>query len=667
MSPSEERLGADFTAVSEATLVASPNSVYVGEEVTFFANATSSTSSSLKFTIFYDAVLPPPPTPNPASHVTVNVTGNPGNVVQWYTYDHPGNFSDAEGRYFFVRLWVDDGEQNVSRVIKVHADVNTEPSIVPRPPSQLQVDKGVPIDFSIKVTDRDNDTLNATWDFGDGTVIMNSTGGAKTGIWVNQTHTWDPYVEPGTGGFAFYCWMNFTVEDPYGHSNSSSTKIIIQIQENIGPSLNAWAFPLEVDPADFVTFVANASDPEGEALNWTFDYGDDAFEVFKTDPTPPYAVVWMNRTHQYSLVGTHIVTISVTDAIGENQVGSHNSSRKLSIAVVENVPPYVVPISYSGNLTIDVAVGYTDIRLHVFVLDINGDPITATWYLNGEQFATNTTPGGSSQDYELSQIVRFNETGTYMLAVNVTDGWEGHWATVNRTLNITSNNRPPSLVIGIAFNYSPNMSYALPDEVLYYLVVISDPERDPIELIWDFGDGSPRLYFNLTEYDENGTVTSEVPHSYSRVGEYAITIWFTDNKVGQLNHSKTVQAIVSVDTLLVADAGPDQYVLAGEEVFFDSRGTEAQYDIENWSWTFMWQGSRVTLYGEVASFVFDEPWEAVLVTLNVTDSKGNLDQDSLWVYVGEMIPELPSVVLPSLAMMTSILAAVTMRHRKREC
>ncbi|MGQ9588398.1 MAG: PKD domain-containing protein, partial [Thermoplasmata archaeon] len=133
------------------------------------------------------------------------------------------------------------------------------------------------------------------------------------------------------------------------------------------------------------------------------------------------------------------------------------------------------------------------------------------------------------------------------VTVAVTDGREGHEVLAQCIVNITSNNLPPSLVIGIAFAYGPNMTHALPDEVMNFLVVISDPEHDPIELVWDFGDYSPRVYLNLTVYDENGTVMSSVSHSYAATGEYTITVWFTDNKVGLLNHSKVITAIVKVD------------------------------------------------------------------------------------------------------------------------
>jgi hypothetical protein len=521
--------------------------VYVGQEVTFFANGTSSSAASIKFTIYYDAMIPPLPTPNPASPKTVNITGNPGYVVQKYTYDHVGNLTGPGGRYFFVRLWVDDGVQNVSRSVLVYVNENRGPSLAPRPPSQMQLEKGALVDFSIIVSDPDNDTLNVTWDFGDGTVLMNYTAGAKLGIWVNQSHAWDPYVEPGTGNYTFYYWMNFTVEDPFGHVNMSTTLIIIDIPDNIGPSLSMQVYPLQADPADTVTFVVNASDPEGEGLTWTFIYGDGATEVFTTDPTPPATVVWFNRTHQYSAIGTFNATVSVTDAVGDNQVGPHNFTRKVVITVVANVAPFIAEtISYSGSFSINVSIGYSDVRFSVWTLDGDGDVVTATWYLNDEEFATNATPGGSSQDFEIVQTIRFTETGTYIIRVDVTDGREGHEDSVSRMVNITSNNLPPNLIIGIDFAYGSNRTFALLEEVLTYLVVISDPELDPIELVWDFGDDSPRLYFNLTEYDVNGTVRSSVTHSYLEPGEHTITVWFTDNKVGLLNHSKVITAIVTV-------------------------------------------------------------------------------------------------------------------------
>lgn len=114
----------------------------------------------------------------------------------------------------------------------------------------------------------------------------------------------------------------------------------------------------------------------------------------------------------------------------------------------------------------------------------------------------------------------------------------------------------------------------------------------------------------------------------------------------------------------IADAGPDQPVLAGELVTVDGSGSSDDVGIVSWVWTFMWDGYPVELEGEIVTFVFDDTNVDVTVTLMVTDSGDNTDTDEMIVHVGEWIPEVPMVALPVMGALVMFGYLLTLRRRR---
>ncbi|MBU1914459.1 MAG: PKD domain-containing protein, partial [Candidatus Thermoplasmatota archaeon] len=102
-----------------------------------------------------------------------------------------------------------------------------------------------------------------------------------------------------------------------------------------------------------------------------------------------------------------------------------------------------------------------------------------------------------------------------------------------------STNRPPQLE-SFAYNVSSG-AFALPNEILNFTLSISDPERDSIQVIVDFGDNSTILYLNLTEFGEGNITTVHFSHSYEKVGNFTINITYTDNKQGLFKHTKYIE------------------------------------------------------------------------------------------------------------------------------
>ncbi|UCE92244.1 MAG: PKD domain-containing protein [Methanobacteriota archaeon] len=549
---SDEELRCSTLAASIQSFDASPDRAYTGEEVTFTATASSTTSTSLTFIIYYDAIVPPFPTNNTNSPYTVHVTDNPGTVTATFTYDRLGNLTSGTDTFYCVRLVVNDGSATTATdLISVYVIENTAPTFESALPKSLPVlDPGEEVNLSVRVSDPDGDPVTANWDFGDGTVAVNTTGTALPGVYFNQTHAWYPVTGPGIGGEMYFSLV-VTLEDPYTHTETATCQITVELPPNGYPVIGLSSSDVSVDSMDEVTFYANATDPEGEALTWTFvfnnSYEDVYVATYHTDVTPPDTKVWNNITYAFESPGDYEVRLYVCDGLDPYQSLAHNVTKSISVTVVGNSLPSVVDeIAMSEESPqIDTDIGFLIVMFAIQTRDVDGDVITATWDLDdGGDSVVNISAGGPIT-YTFRQERLFNQTGIYNVSVVISDGIPGHEAVSYREFTVTSNNMPPS-VVSFNFTYDAG-NHATPGEEIEFSISLSDPEMDVIEMTWDFGDNSSILSFNLTEY-VNGSVTCIVSHSYSEVGSYNVTITYSDNEIfGILTHERTKVATVVVD------------------------------------------------------------------------------------------------------------------------
>lgn len=523
--------------------------VYIGEEVTFDASASSTTGSQLIFTFYYDAVLDLAQTPNPYSPFSMHVTDNPGDVTTTYTYDRLGNLTGAGVSYFRVRLSVYDGTNTVNLTRSVYVKENSAPIF------QLDLEDGYTLDpdeqlnMSIRVSDPDGDPITVTWDFGDGVVEVNDTGPAPIAVFVNQTHAWSPDIGPGMGPNLYY-YLTVTLEDPYSNAFSKTTTITITLPPNGLPVVTLSASVTTLDPGVDMSFNASATDPEGEALTWTYVFNNSIEDVdvlvFHTDVTAPGTKVWNNLTYAFENPGTYKVRLWVSDALIPYQILPHNVTKEVTMTVRGNAVPSLLDVIVMApeSPSIDSALGYVNVLFTMTTYDADGDVVTLEWDMaDGEDPRVNTTSGGLLY-YTFRQVRTFTGTGIFNITVTATDGIAGHEVVRYRLVTVTSNNLPPS-VSGLSFSYESG-NFALPGEIIRFTLSLSDAEMDEIEVVWDFGDNSSREYFNLTDYVD-GRAICVVNHSYSQVGRYNVTIRFTDNQLGLFNHTKIYTAVVSVN------------------------------------------------------------------------------------------------------------------------
>jgi hypothetical protein len=431
---------------------------------------------------------------------------------------------------------------------------NSPPYFALTPPLYVYPTADIPFNISIKVADANNDTVNVTWEWGDGTPnATDITPPALTAVWVNQTHVWSVERQPGLGDYyAGPFVINITLDDGMGGTALRQHYAYVYVPPNEVPEVELSA-PESVDPGDAVMIVANANDPEGDPLTWTFVFNNSVTdfhtEVFHTPATEPNETVWNNLSYVFGEEGTYTVRLNVSDALPPNQVWPHNISLTVTIRAILNLPPEVVGVIDTDpqSLIINATLGYLMVSYSVEAYDHDGDLLYIVWdFGDGSPSATNVSEGGTEVRAFIQQR-NYTDPGVFNISVEVSDGRPDHTILLWTEVRITSNNLPPR-VVGFVFNYSENRSFALPNETIAFTLVVADPELNAIETAVDFGDNSTIEYYNLTGFS-HGNVSLVLNHSYGLAGEYQITIWYTDNKIGLFEHAKYYNVTVTVKEL----------------------------------------------------------------------------------------------------------------------
>jgi len=464
------------------------------------------------------------------------------------------------GSLLFAGVLVNGHESEPAQgeiVIGVMA-TGTPPQFVAAPKDPTTPNAYVKVTFTAIVKDVDGDTLNITWEWGDGTPNgTTATGPAGGNTVITNSHYYNLTVQQGRGNYVVYLTMNVTLDDGNGNLVTEPTAVQVTMPSNSSPMIIDLSGPSgRVESTNVVLISANASDAEGESLTWTFEFNN-SVEVYdvvvnNTASTAPGEVVRVYFPVTFATPGSYTITLNLTDALPPYQVWPHNVSESMTIQVVGNSIPNVLstinvdpdsPIVQSG-------VGYVIVNYSIQADDPDGDVLTLTWnFDDGSPEVVNTSAGGTAT-VVFVQVRNYTEAGEFNISVLVTDGRPGHEILVYKNITVSSNNRPPNMA---SFDYSlSGGTEARANETLNFTMVIRDVDLDAIEVVIDFGDNSSRLYLNLTEFVD-GNLTYTFTHVYTKVGNYTITIWYTDNKIGLFQHNKEYTTFITIEEPLVVE------------------------------------------------------------------------------------------------------------------
>ena len=408
------------------------------------------------------------------------------------------------------------------------------------------------VDEVVQFTDRSSDSdgviISWEWDFGDG---------EKSAL-RNPSHQ---FAEPGS------YTVTLTVTDDDGASASAAAELEV-VAANLPPVADFSYLPLEPTTQDEINFTDQSSDPDGEVVAWSWDFGDGS----TSDIQSP--------SHRYAKSGHYTVTLTVTDDCGKTD----EASQKIS---VKNVAP-TANFNYTPEKPTDLdTIQFTDLSS-----DPDGEIVKWLWNFDD----------GTTSDVQTPSH-RYADDGEYVVKLTVTDD-DGAGASTSQTITV-SNVAPTA-----NFNYTPEKPTDA--DIIKFTDASSDPDGEIGEWSWDFGD-------ETTSSEQNPE------HQYQDAGIYTVTLQVTDDDGAEANASHKIQVINAPP---VADFSfiPERPTIDDLIQF-----TDKSYDpsptghIAFWGWDFG-DGTKVT--GEQnPTHRYTKPG-AYTITLTVIDEQGALARTS---------------------------------------
>ncbi len=242
--------------------------------------------------------------------------------------------------------------------------------------------------FSANGSDAEGAALTYSWDFGDG----------GTSLRQNPDHT---YLEPGT------YTAKVTVKDPKGATGTATVEIVVTNPPgNVAPTVEAAGDPTAGKPPLAVQFSATGTDPDGDPLTYSWDFGDGGRSLLQ------------NPSHTYANAGTYTATVTVSDGRG-------GTATDTVVVTVGNRAPAVeltaMPVSGTAPLTVQFSAAGSD---------PDGDALTYQFDF-GEGKPTKPGPASTASH-------KYGKAGTYTAKVTVTDTGG---ATATDTVQITVTKR----------------------------------------------------------------------------------------------------------------------------------------------------------------------------------------------------------------------------------
>jgi len=277
----------------------------------------------------------------------------------------------ADSGTFFVQLTVtdDDGGTTSSTQAIVISNV---PPVISSFGGDVSGAEGEFLDFAAIFSDvAADDTHTVTWDFGDSTTLVSTSGSA--------THA---YADEGTYSVVV------TVCDDDGGCDSSTLVVVVG---NVAPTIVSSTFPPSADEGESVSFEASASDPgSADTLVYSWDFGDGD------------VATGASASHAWGDDGSFTVLLSVDDGTA--------TTTATAVVPVANVAP---EISGSPEALVDEGVAYS---FEPAVVDPGFDD-THSW-------VAVQLPAGASIDPAsgaVSWLPSWQDLGVHDLSIEVSD------------------------------------------------------------------------------------------------------------------------------------------------------------------------------------------------------------------------------------------------------
>ncbi len=248
------------------------------------------------------------------------------------------------------------------------------------------------VEFSAAAADPNGDPLTYSWNFGDGETVR----GGET-----QTHTFGEAgayttvvtVADGRGGFT-QAEQRIAVSDPQVPPTDPPAPPTPPTPENEAPEVSLSADQTGGPAPLTVSLKAEASDPEGDELSYSWDFGNDE----KAEGNS-------SRTLTYTEPGTYTATVTVGDGLTETSAETQITVEE-TVAPPGNAPPEEV------TATADPPSGTTPLQVEfsASASDADDDTLVYLWDF-GDGVISIENPARHT----------YQKAGTYSASVTVGD------------------------------------------------------------------------------------------------------------------------------------------------------------------------------------------------------------------------------------------------------
>lgn len=399
--------------------------------------------------------------------------------------------------------------------------------------------------------------------------IMAVTAGPSTHLEAPSMHIDLPVVVYPSGDYAAL----WDAVDAASNRNFSTVMFTV---DNDPPAADAGTNQTSIVGL-MVTLDASASTDNGAVVNYTWSI-EDGTALTMYGPLVDYT---------FATVGNHTVTVTVSDAAGYST----------SASTWVNVLADQAPVALAGPDQVvneDTLVHFNGTGSH--------DDIGITNY-------TWTVVGSAVVMYGATPNCTFTTPGMHHVRLVVTDTI-GQVSEYDEVVIAASDTTAPVADAGADLMINVGTAASFDGSG-------STDNAGVTQYTWTFTDGVPKTLTGQT-----------ATYTFNAGGNYTVTLTVRDAE----GNSDTDTMFVRVNVAPGADAGTDMTVKSGDVVTFDGSSSTDDYEIQNYTWTFTYQGVSKSMYGATPKFTFEEPG-TYTVQLTVKDVGGLTKTDSVTVTV----------------------------------
>ena len=434
------------------------------------------------------------------------------------------------------------------------AGSSTPPTVPSIPSGPISGNTGTSYSYSTSATAPDGDQVKYTFDWGDGTT--STTDLVNSGTSANASHSWST-----AGTYQ----VKAMATDSKSATSGWSNPLAVSITEKGTPTVPSIpSGPISGNKGTSYSYSTLATDPDGDQVKYTFDWGDGTTSTTDLVNSGTSA----NASHSWSTARTYLVKAKATD--NKSVTSGWSNTLTVSITYLNRAP--TVPSIPSGPILGNTGTSYSYSTL---ATDPDGDLVKYTFdWGDGTTSTTNFVNSGKSA----SVFHKWTTLGTYQVKAMATDsksafsGWSSPM-----TLTIVGNSPPntPSIPTGpISGKVKTFYSYS---------TSATDPDGNQVKYTFDWGDGTK----SVTNVVNSGKSASAY-HQWTTLGTYQVKAMATDSKGAFSGWSSPMTFIIAANSPPNTPSMPTGPISGKVKTFYSYSTSATDPDGDQVKYTFDW-------------------------------------------------------------------------------